>query len=67
VSRRIWEIASKFGHPENGMKKAENIKSEGDGKREVLYRDISRHFHSCVHAGYDPAFAWVEKVAKDIA
>jgi hypothetical protein len=67
VAYRAWEVASKFGKPEKGMKKAEKIKSEGDGKHEVLYRDISGTFPIHIHVGYDPYFTWVEKVAKDIA
>ena len=67
VSYRTCEVASKFGKPEKGMKKAEKLKSKGDGKREVLYRDITGTFPIRVHVGYDPDFTWMEKVAKDIA
>ncbi|KAF1817037.1 hypothetical protein P152DRAFT_387111 [Eremomyces bilateralis CBS 781.70] len=71
VTYKVWEVASKFGKPEKGtkkkgMKKAEKIKSGGDGTREVLYRDISGTFPIRIHVGYDPDFAWVEKVANDI-
>jgi len=67
VIYRTWEVASKFGKPEKGMKKAERSRSEGDGEREVLYRDISGASPIRIHIGFDPEFAWVEKVAKDIA
>lgn len=64
---RTWEVGSKFGKPEKGVKKTETLKSEGDQKIEVLYRDITNTSNSPIHVGYDPNFEWVEKVAKDIA
>jgi hypothetical protein len=67
VTYRIWDIASKFGKPQKGMKKAERLQSPIDGKREVLYRDISATVPFPIHVGYDPYLTWVEKVAKDIA
>jgi hypothetical protein len=66
VIYRVWDIASKFGKPVKGMKKAGKIKSE-DGKREVMCRDITGTLHRRIHVGYDPDFTWVEKVAKDLA
>lgn len=66
VSYQTWDIASTFGKLEKGMKKAKKMES-GDGKREVLYRDISGTTPNNIHTGYDPDFAWAEKVAKDIA
>jgi hypothetical protein len=66
VTYRTWDVASRFGKPEKGMKKAQKMKSEADGKREVLYRDITGTFPIHIHVGYDPNCAWVEKVAKDI-
>jgi hypothetical protein len=67
VSHRTWQIASKFGKPEKGMKKAGKVRSESDGSREVLYRDISGTVPFRIHVRYDPDSAWVEKVAEDIA
>jgi hypothetical protein len=67
VINRTWEIASRFGKPEKGMKKAQKLKGDGDGKREVLYREITGTFPSHMHVGYDPDFTWVEKAAKDVA
>jgi hypothetical protein len=67
VSYRMWDLASKFGKPEKGMKKAVKIKSEADGKREVWYRDISGMFPIRIHVGYDSDFTWIEKVAQDTA
>ncbi|KAM6515042.1 hypothetical protein FSOLCH5_009279 [Fusarium solani] len=66
VTYRAWIVASKFGKLEKGMKKEEKMKSSGDGKREVLYRDISGTFLRYIHVGYDPGFEWVEKVSKDM-
>ncbi|KAF7558270.1 hypothetical protein G7Z17_g49 [Cylindrodendrum hubeiense] len=65
VHYRAWDVASKFGKPQKGMKKAQSMKSDGDGKRQVLHRDITGTFHQRIHVGYDPAYAWVEKVAGD--
>jgi hypothetical protein len=67
VTYRTWEVASEFGKSEKGMKKAKKLKDEHDGKREALYRDISGTLPMHIHVGYDPDFAWVENVAKDIA
>jgi hypothetical protein len=67
VIYQTWEIASKFGKPTKGMKKAGKIARESDEKRQVLYREISGTFPMNIHVGYDPNFAWVEKVAKDLA
>ncbi|KAM6525148.1 hypothetical protein FALCPG4_010708 [Fusarium falciforme] len=66
VNYRAWIVASKFGKLKKGMKKEEKMKSSGDGKREVLYRDISGTFLRYIHVGYDPGFEWVEKVSKDM-
>ncbi|KAF4465876.1 RNI [Fusarium albosuccineum] len=66
VSYRTWDVASEFGKPQKGMKKAEKMESDGDGKRRVLYRDITGTFPRYIHVGYDPGFEWVEKVAKDM-
>ncbi|KAH6890672.1 hypothetical protein B0T10DRAFT_324881 [Thelonectria olida] len=65
VNYRSWDVASKFGQAAKGMKKAEKIKSDGDGKREVLYRDITGTFPQRIHVGFDPEYEWVERVAKD--
>ena len=74
---REWEVASKLGKREKGMKNAKKRKGDGDGQREVLLREITGTFrqrkettgtfHQCQRTGYDPHFRWVEDVAEDIA
>ncbi|CAM1501380.1 Fc.00g105420.m01.CDS01 [Cosmosporella sp. VM-42] len=66
VSYLTWDVASNFGQSEKGMKKPVKMKIDGNGKREVLYRDISGTFYPRIHVGYDPNYEWLERVAKDI-
>jgi len=48
------------------MLNAEKMTRKGNGKREVLYRNISKTFDSRGNAVYHPNFTWVNKIAKDI-
>jgi hypothetical protein len=67
VSYPTWEIASKFGKPEKGVKKAEKLAGGADGKREVLYRDVSRAVSSTKVDMYGPSCDWLDKVENDMA
>jgi hypothetical protein len=67
IVHRVWELASKFGKPEKGMRKAETLRggSDGDGEREVLYKDVSTIFPE---SGWcDEGVGWVDRIEKDIA
>lgn len=65
LAHQTWELGSKFGKRKKGMKQTKKMTS-ADGKREVLYRDITGLSPVYIHVGYDPKFEWVEEVAKDM-
>ena len=58
-----WEIASGFGKSKRGMSKPISMVSS-DEKRSVMCR-LEKSIQY-IHIGYDPEFAWVEKVDKEI-
>jgi hypothetical protein len=62
-----WEIASKFEKPERGGKKAEKLTGGVDGKREVLYKDVSRTPATSKVDMYGPNCDWLDKVENDMA
>ncbi|KAH7125915.1 hypothetical protein EDB81DRAFT_810166 [Dactylonectria macrodidyma] len=66
VIYRVWDVASKFGKPDKGVKPTEKLCGDGPASPEVLYQDITQSFNRRIHVGYDPDFEWVERVAKDL-
>lgn len=67
VSRRTWEVASKFGKGEKGMLEPERLTGKTQD-RGVWVRDVTDFKVPPLHmyGGYDYT-SWVEKVAKDMA
>ncbi|KAE9969368.1 hypothetical protein EG327_010662 [Venturia inaequalis] len=59
IGRLVWEISSKFGKGTKGMKKAEKMQSR-DGKREVMYRDVSGVAFQ--GEAYAPSSKWLDRV-----
>ncbi|KAF4969092.1 hypothetical protein FSARC_3615 [Fusarium sarcochroum] len=70
IDHMVYELGSKFGKPQKGMKKAEKFTTTLSGpfkqKREVLYRDIMGYVHAPIESGFDPKCEWINKVEKDL-
>ncbi|KAF5023103.1 hypothetical protein F66182_4860 [Fusarium sp. NRRL 66182] len=67
INHHKWEVASKFGKRQKGMKKPDKFKVEGNSQREVMYRDITDSERPWLYeSGFDLGFAWMNKVANDL-
>jgi hypothetical protein len=66
VAFRIWDIASKFKKTKRRMRKPQKMKSDPDGRRQVLFRDVRGNIPVRIPVAYDFDYRWVDKVAKDL-
>ncbi|RSM08941.1 hypothetical protein CEP52_004404 [Fusarium oligoseptatum] len=65
LKHRLWDVASAFGEPRKGNKKAKMLTCEGDKKRQVMYQEVPSFLGETI-ATNGPGSEWLRMVNKDL-
>lgn len=65
LKHRLWDVASRFGEPRKGRKKAKILTHGGDEKRQVMYQEVPSFWEETT-ATNGPKSEWLRMVTKDL-
>ncbi|KAL2672341.1 hypothetical protein Neosp_013045 [[Neocosmospora] mangrovei] len=65
LKHRLWDVASRFGEPRRGRKKAKTLTHGGDERRQVMYQEVPSFWEEMI-ATNGPRSEWLRMVTKDL-